>query len=81
MATKEVLMKHPGLDDRVIRVPESAVPIHMASGWQVVEGEKAEAKAADQLAADENAALAPSPEEGAVDQTGSKSTRRSASKE
>lgn len=76
----QVLMSHDGLDGRVIRVPETAVPIHMASGWKVVEGEKAEAKAAEKLTEDETAALAPSVEEGAVE-TGSKSTRRSASKE
>lgn len=74
-------MQHPDLDGRVIRVPDTAVPIHMASGWQVVEGEKAEAKAAEQLAADETAALTPSPQEGAVAQTDSKTTRRSAPKE
>jgi hypothetical protein len=76
----QVLMQHDGLDGRVIKVPETAVPIHMASGWRVVEGEKAEAEAAAKLAEAESASLAPSVEEGAVD-SDSKSTRRSASKE
>jgi hypothetical protein len=78
----EVLMSHDGLDGRVIKVPETAVPIHMASGWKVVEGEQAEAKAAEKLAEDEKAALAPSLEESSEDtSSGSKSTRRSAPKE
>ena len=33
---KQVTMRHPNLSD-TITVPESAVPIHMASGWTPVE--------------------------------------------
>lgn len=40
---KQVIMKHPNLDSE-IEVPESAVPIHMASGWAVVEDTGAPAK-------------------------------------
>lgn len=39
----EVQMRHPNLEAE-ITVPESAVPIHMASGWMPVE-EKTEAPA------------------------------------
>ena len=70
---RHVLMSHKELDGRIISVPETAAPIHMASGWVIVEGEKAEAQHAEA----ESAALA-SPVE-AVDPA--RSTRRSAVKE
>lgn len=40
---KQVQMRHPNLEAE-ITVPETAVPIHMASGWMPVE-EKTEAPA------------------------------------
>lgn len=35
-------MKHPKLGDVVIEVADTAIPIHMASGWRPLEGKEAE---------------------------------------
>ena len=74
-----VRMVCAALDGREIEVPDSAVPIHMASGWTVVEDEKVETAKADESSDSSD----PSSEnaEAETDKSSNKSTRRSASKE
>lgn len=75
-------MEHPELTDRVIKVPVSAVPVHAASGWTLVEGDKQEKAAAEKVTKDEAKALRPSADSGAVDpDTVDKVTARRAGKE
>ena len=75
-----VFMEHSGLDGRVIKVPESAIPIHAASGWQLVEGDQAKS-AEKKYDSAEAKALEPTAEEGAVDSAKSVVRRPAASKE
>jgi ribosomal protein L12E/L44/L45/RPP1/RPP2 len=72
------VMKHPNLDS-IIEVPETAVPIHMRSGWQLVEGKKADEAVTEGQVHDPSLAAAVAAEEPAAEdtnETGSASARR-----
>lgn len=78
----DVRMTHAGLDGREITVADTAVPIHMASGWVPVEETVETAKADEKADADpSDTSTTEVAAEGETEKSGSKSTRRTASKE